>query len=160
MAAELVYKEVEGWLDSYDWFTVEQVPSGQAEFKIKVTCYDEHVEVTKRHRMEYVIVDCYHHFSEDFLSDFLNRSDYERIKFVSQMQSLLASVPGKFLILDHNGEASGISGSVQTIRFQRPIYPEGAVRQRIVDTIDQFVFAHKLVGFNEYIYLSELNPQR
>lgn len=160
MAAEPGYEEVEGWLRSYDWFTVEQIPRGQAEFKIKASCYDEHVEVIKPPGMGYVLVDCHHYFSEEFLSDFLNRAEYERIKFVSQMQSILMSVPGKFLFLDQNNEACGLSGPVVKIRFERPIYPEEGVRQRLVDTIERFFFARKLVELNEYIYLAELNPQR
>jgi hypothetical protein len=160
MAAEPGYEEVEGWLRSYDWFTVEQIPRGQAEFKFRANTLDEHADVIKPPGTEYVLVDCYHHFTEEFLSDFLNRTDYERINFVSQIQSILASVPGKFVFLNHNDEICGLSGSLVKIRFERPIYPEGGVRQRLVDTIERFIFARKLVEFNEYVYLAELNPHQ
>lgn len=162
MASDLQYSDVEAWLEPYRhrFHNVRQIPDENVDFNVEITCDDEVVNVTKPPQRDLLVVGCTHQFGDEFLGNFINRSDYEKLTFLLQMESILVVLPGKFVFCDQHGQVSGFSGSFQRLRFERPVFPQGAVRQRLVDTIEQFAYARKFVGFNEYVYLSELNPQR
>jgi hypothetical protein len=162
MTSDLQYSDVEAWLESYQHLlhNIREIPDESVEFNFAVNCDDEEVNVVKPHHQNHLAVHCTHRFSDEFLSNFLNRSDYEKLNFLTGMQAMLMALPGKFLLIDQYGETAGISDPFQEIRFQRSVFPEGPVRQRLIDTIEQFAYARKIVGFNEYIYQSELQTRR
>lgn len=130
---------IEGWIDDELVESIERTDADGDVFRYTVV-FDDEVEVRQEAENGPIIVEADYEFRDERRTALLADEDV-RGTYVTNVVKILTDAPGFYQYFGPDGEVGVRIGNADVVRIHHRIYPDGASRQALMDSLTNVVIS-------------------